>query len=140
MRYAGQNYEHDVKIDPGTITAKKLEAVFEEFHKLHQKFYGYSISREIIELIRFNVKVIGASKTPLLKDIPKGKAAWPAHKRPVYFQDKGYISCPVYSRSTLPAGMKLKGPAVIEEQDSTILLHPGNTMTVNRKGVITIAL
>jgi N-methylhydantoinase A len=140
MRYAGQNYEHDVRIEAGTITAKKLEAVFEEFHKLHQKFYGYSISREIIELIRFNVKVIGASKTPVLKDIPKGKAPRPAHKRPVYFQDKGYISCPVYSRSTLPAGMKLKGPAVIEEQDSTILLHPGNTLMVNRKGVITITL
>ena len=30
--------------------------------------------------------------------------------------------------------------AVIEEHDSTILLHPGNRLTVTEKGVITIAL
>ena len=140
MRYAGQNYEHDVSIAAGTINRHKLEAVFEEFHKLHQQFYGYSISREVIELIRFNVKVIGASKSPRLKDIAKGKLPSPIHKRPVYFKDKGYVPCRVFNRSSLPSGSKLKGPAVIEEEDSTILLHPGNTLTVNRKGVITIAL
>ena len=140
MRYAGQNYEHDVKIATGTITRQKLEAVFEEFHKLHRKFYGYSISREVIELIRFNVKVVGASKSPRLKDIAKGKLPSPLHKRLVYFWNKGYIPCPVYSRGSLPSGIKLKGPAVIEEPDSTILLHPGNILTINRKGVITIAL
>jgi N-methylhydantoinase A len=140
MRYAGQNYEHDVRIAAGAITRQKLEAVFEEFHNLHQKFYGYSISREVIELIRFNVKVVGASKAPRLKDIAKGKLPAPIRKRPVYFKDKGYIPCPVFSRSSLPSGSKLKGPAVLEEEDSTILLHPGSTLTVNRKGVITIAL
>ncbi len=140
MRYAGQNYEHDVRIEPGVITGQKLEAVFEEFHNLHQKFYGYSISREVIELIRFNVKVVGASKAPRLKDIAKGKLPAPIDKRPVYFRDKGYIPCPVFSRSSLPSGSKLKGPAVLEEEDSTILVHPGSTLTVNRKGVITIAL
>ena len=99
MRYAGQNYEHDVRIPAGTITRRKLEAVFEDFHKLHHRFYGYSISRDIIELIRFNVKVIGASKAPRLKDIAKGKLPAPIHQRPVYFKDKGYIPCPVFSRS-----------------------------------------
>ena len=134
MRYAGQNYEHDVRIEGGAITRQKLEAVFEEFHNLHQKFYGYSISREVIELIRFNVKVVGASKAPRLKDIAKGKLPAPIRKRPVYFKDKGYIPCPVFSRSSLPSGSKLKGPAVLEEEDSTILLHPGSTLTVNRQG------
>ncbi len=140
MRYAGQNYEHDVRIATGTITRQKLEALFEEFHKLHQKFYGYCISREVIELIRFNVKVVGASKSPRLKDIARGKLPPPIHKRPVYFKNKGYIPCPVYSRGSLSSGIKLKGPAVIEEPDSTILLHPGSILTVNRKGVITIEL
>jgi N-methylhydantoinase A len=140
MRYAGQNYEHDVKIAKGAITGQKLEALFEEFHKLHQKAYGYSISREVIELIRFNVKVIGPSKSPRLKDMARGKLPVPLHRRPVYFKHKGYVPCPVYSRGSLPSGIQLKGPAVIEEPDSTILLHPGNILTVNRKGVITIAL
>jgi len=140
MRYAGQNYEHDVNIGAGTITRQKLEAVFEEFHKLHQRFYGYAISREVIELIRFNVSVVGASQIPKLKNIAKGRVPAPQQKRPVYFKGKGYIPCPVYSRGSLPSGTKLRGPAVIEEQDSTILLHPGSELRVNSKGVITITL
>jgi N-methylhydantoinase A len=140
MRYAGQNYEHDVKIGPGPITGRMLQALFEQFHKLHQQFYGYSISREVIELIRFNVSVVGATKAPRLQDVKKGRMPAPLQKRPVYFRDRGYITCPVYSRSVFPSGGKLQGPAVIEEQDSTILLHPGNRLHVNNQGVITITL
>jgi len=140
MRYAGQNYEHDVKVAAGRITDKRLDAMFEEFHKIHQEFYGYSISREIIELIRFNVNVVGASKPPRLKNIAKGKMPAPVHRRPVYFKEEGYVPCPIYSRSSLRHGGRLKGPAVIEEHDSTILLHPGNRLTVSEKGVIAIAL
>ena len=140
VRYAGQNYEHDIQIGSGAITSRKLEKVFEDFHQLHQRFYGYAISREVIELIRFNVKLVGVSKAPRLKDVAKGRLPSPAQKRPVYFKDKGYIECPIYSRTSLPSGIKLNGPAVVEEQDSTILLHPGNALTVNRKGVITVAL
>jgi N-methylhydantoinase A len=140
MRYAGQNYEHDVKLSAEAVTARKLEAIFDEFHKLHQQFYGYAISREVIELIRFNVSVVGASKLPQLKDIAKGRMPAPKEKREVYFKSKGWVTCPVYSRGGLPSGGRLKGPAVIEEQDSTILLHPATTLVVNKKGVITITL
>jgi N-methylhydantoinase A len=140
MRYAGQNYEHEVGVGDGAITSQKLEAIFEEFHKLHQQFYGYSISREVIEMIRFSVSAVGILEAPRLNDIAQGKMPRPQQRRPVFFKGKGYVSCPVYSRSTLPAGGRLKGPAIIEEQDSTILVHPGNTLEVNNKGVITIAL
>ena len=94
----------------------------------------------MIELIRFNVTVVGASQIPKLKNIAKGKVPAPLQKRPVYFKGNGYIPCPVYGRGSLPSGGRLKGPAVIEEQDSTILLHPGNELQVNSKGVITITL
>ncbi|MGH9511391.1 MAG: hydantoinase/oxoprolinase family protein [Terriglobales bacterium] len=140
MRYAGQNYEHDVTIGTGAITRKKVDLIFEKFHNLHERFYGYSISKEVIELIRFNVSVIGASKVPRLKDIPKGRLSRALQKRPVYFKNHGYVTCPVFRRGSLPADTKLRGPAVIEEQDSTILLHPGNMLRTNKKGVLTITL
>ena len=140
MRYAGQNYEHDVMVPAGTITLRRLESLLEEFHKLHQRFYGYSISREVIELIRFSVSVVGASKVPEIKEVRKGRPPAARQKRPVYFKNKGYVSSPVYSRSALFSGNRIPGPAVIEEHDSTILLHPGNKLRVNNKGVITITV
>jgi N-methylhydantoinase A len=140
MRYSGQNYEHDVRLKNGPVTPGVLQNAFESFHRIHQQFYGYSISREVIELIRFNVSVVGPSPLPQLKPITKHKIPLPLHKRPVYFKGKDFVTCPVYSRETLPGGCKLKGPAVLEEPDSTVLLHPGNTLEVNNEGVITIHL
>ena len=140
MRYSGQNYEHDVKLKNGPVPSRILLDAFEGFHKLHEQFYGYSISREVIELIRFNVSVVGPSPLPQLKPIAKGKMPPPLHMRPVYFKGKGFVTCPVYSRAAVPGRCKLKGPAILEEPDSTVLLHPGNTLEVNNQGVITIKL
>jgi N-methylhydantoinase A len=140
MRYAGQNYEHDVKLKNGRLTARALQDAFESFHKLHEQFYGYSISREVIELIRFNVSVVGPSPLPQIQPVAKGKIPPPLHLRPVYFHGRGYVNCPVYSRAALPGQCKLKGPAILEEPDSTVLLHPGNTLEVSKHGVIAVTL
>ena len=59
MRYWGQNYEQDVPMSPGPVTPELLEQTLEAFHRLHEQFYGYSITGEVIELIRFNVMVSG---------------------------------------------------------------------------------
>ena len=59
MRYWGQNYEQDVPMLSGPVTPELLEQTLEAFHRLHEQFYGYSITGEVIELIRFNVTVSG---------------------------------------------------------------------------------
>jgi len=138
MRYAGQNYEHDVKVESGAISARGLEKVFEEFHRLHERFYGYSIGYEVIELIRFNVKVVGRTANPRLRPMVSDGAPQPREILPVYFKEHGFTDCPVYRREDLPAGFELTGPALVEEVDSMILAHPGNRVHVDDHGVITI--
>ena len=39
---------------------------------------------------------------------------------------------PVLRRNALSPGARLKGPAVIEEKTSTIVLHPGQSAEVDR--------
>ena len=138
MRYAGQNYEHDVKVESGEITAQSLDRAFEEFHRLHERFYGYSIGYEVIELIRFNVKVVGRTANPRLKAPAAADDPRPIATRPVYFKEQGFVDCPVYRREDLPGGFALTGPALVEEVDSMILAHPGNQLRVDEHGVITM--
>jgi len=138
MRYAGQNYEHDVKVKDDTINSQTLQQVFAEFHHLHKQFYGYSISEEVIEMIRFNVTVTGRTAKPLLKSIASKEPLKPRQTRPVYFKKQGFIDCPVYRRDDLLSDTNLLGPALIEEVDSTILLHPDHKLQVNNQGVISI--
>ena len=92
MRYWGQNYEQDVPMPPGPVTPELLEATLEAFHRLHEQFYGYSITGEVIELIRFNVTVSGhtdAVTLPAMASNGHRPGGQPVEERPVYFQGHG---------------------------------------------------
>jgi N-methylhydantoinase A/oxoprolinase/acetone carboxylase beta subunit len=65
----------------------------------------------------------------------------------VYFREEareegrgvgGIEDCPIYRRDTLPAGFVLAGPAVIEEPESTVLIHPGQQVRVEETGILTV--
>jgi N-methylhydantoinase A len=43
--------------------------------------------------------------------------------REVFFKDK-FINTPIYSRDKIPFQFKLKGPAIIEQMDTTTLIEP----------------
>jgi N-methylhydantoinase A len=50
----------------------------------------------------------------------------------VYFAEAdGYVDCPIYDRYALGAGVRLAGPAVVEEFDSTTVVHPGYAVRVD---------
>jgi N-methylhydantoinase A len=143
MRYWGQNYEQDVPMPPGEVTPELLQRTLEAFHRLHEQFYGYSITGEVIELIRFNVTVsghTGAVSLPAMASNGHRPGGQPVTKRPVYFQEHGLVDTPIYRRDDLPAGFAATGPLIVEEVSSTTLVHPGQRLEVNAAGVMTIAL
>jgi N-methylhydantoinase A/oxoprolinase/acetone carboxylase beta subunit len=52
--------------------------------------------------------------------------------RRAYFPEaRGYTDTPVYDRYELAAGTSLTGPAIVEERESTTVLPPGVTATVD---------
>lgn len=140
MRYAGQNYEQDVQIADGLITTQALQSAFDQFHRLHEKFYGYSISGEIIEMIRFGVTATGRTPKPALRRLPTESKPSPREVRQVYLREEGFVACLVYQREDLPGGFSLIGPAVIDEVDSTTLVESGQRLRVDEHGVITVQL
>ena len=143
MRYWGQNYEQDVPMPPGAVTPELLEATLDEFHRLHEQFYGYSITGEVIELIRFNATVSGhtdAVTLPAMESNGHFPGGLPVAERPVYFQGHGLIDTPIYRRDDLAAGFAATGPLIVEEVSSTTVVHPGQRLEVGSTGVMTIDL
>ena len=126
----------------GAITSALLDRTLDEFHRMHEQFYGYSITGEVIELIRFNVEATGATKPPVLPDLPScdPRITVPSGSRPVVFQGHGSVDCPIVQRDALPAGYTTIGPLIVEEMVSTTLIHPGQRLKVLPSGVISIAL
>lgn len=139
MRYLGQNYEQTISVPPGPITELTMTELFERFHRQHERFYGYRIEREVIELVHFNVSAIGSvsrAKLAGLADLPLPR---PSTHRPVSFRGSGYVSTPVYRRSQLGCRAVIFGPAIIEEEASTVLVPPGLTASETAPGILVLA-
>jgi len=139
MRYSGQNYEQEISLPSGEIDAAVLKAALDEFHRYHQKFYGYSFPDETIELIHFNVTVYRRAARPDLALLRRGGPQGPVARRAVFFKGLGFLETPIYRRAGLGCDTRLEGPAIVEEEDSTVLLHPGQTLTLTEHGLLIIS-
>jgi N-methylhydantoinase A len=138
MRYAGQNYEHQVPVPTETMTEAMLRDALSSFEKIHAERYGYAIEGEEIELVAFHVTVTGRRSAPRLIGRGESGSSTEPTSRLVHFRGKGtpgdwglgHIPTDVYRRYELPARTRLDGPCILEEPGSTTLLEPGMTVEV----------
>jgi N-methylhydantoinase A len=137
MRYFGQNYEHEVEIASGELDEAALEQAFRQFGELHARRYGYAIDGEVIELVSFKVTAIGR-RPPLDLAYRNGAGHHERSQRPVYVRGSGWLDATVVHRSALALGEKLEGPAVVEEEGSTLFVEPGMTLELTAQGALVI--
>jgi N-methylhydantoinase A len=51
----------------------------------------------------------------------------------VYFEETGsFEDTPVYDRATLSPGSTFDGPAIVEQIDTTVVIHPGQAVCVDK--------
>lgn len=138
MRYVGQSYELTVLLPNGQLGPSEIERVLADFHGEHDRAYGYSASEEPAEFVNLRLTAVGNIAKPRLRELRGSRlGASSAQKgtRPVYFAEGGgYVSCPIYNRYLLGSGINIEGPAVVEEMDSTTVIHPGYRAKVDRFG------
>jgi N-methylhydantoinase A len=139
VRYAGQSMEVRVQAPAGAVDAGFIAAAIEAFHAAHLKAFGYNYAgRQKVEIVNFCVSGFGMIERPTIPKIAADRNAAPPHRtRPVYFGD-GFRDTPIYDRSTLPAGFRLAGPAVVEEFGSTTVVFPGQTLDVDDRGILIV--
>jgi len=138
MRYLGQNYEHEVSIPAGPVTAAVLTEAFAEFQRLHAAMYGYAMAHEIIELISFKVTAIGARPKPAigLGSTPTGSGK--VREAPVFFREHGFVATRLIDRDALGVGVRWIGPLVVAEAGATTLVEPGMGVERSADGMLTI--
>ena len=130
-RYFGQTHEievylpEDQSIDDTFYNLRKL------FEKRYSEVYSFAVIDAPIEII--NWKVIALGPEPDFKmgytiDSEKNTQLDLAIKgtREVYFEKGGFQETPIYDRYLLTEGMKILGPALVEERESTCLITVGS--------------
>jgi len=142
MRYAGQNYELLVPVPHEVWPGPRVEPLRERFWAMHEAAYGYAAADEPIQIVNARLVARGRPDPPALPRSPRASSDVTAAltaRRPVYFEPAGgFVECPVYERRRLGSGHVITGPAVIEQFDSTTLLHPGQRAEMDELGVVVI--
>ncbi|HUG64616.1 MAG TPA: hydantoinase/oxoprolinase family protein [Gaiellaceae bacterium] len=119
LRYVGQSFEL-------TVPSGEPEEAARRFHAEHDRAYGFSAPEEPVELVSVRVRAVGRIAKPALPVLAEGPLPDPKERRPVHFAEVGgFVDAAVFDRYTLPAGVRFEGPAIVEEYDSTIVVHPG---------------
>jgi N-methylhydantoinase A len=129
MRYAGQGYEITIPSD----TLADLAQLRAAFDARHQALFGHSAPDEPVEIVSYRVRGIG--KVPPVEMPRFGRAGTSLgdalrEKRHVRF-DGVTIECPVYRREKLDVGLRVIGPAVLDQLDCTTVICPGQVARVD---------
>ena len=140
MRYGEQIFEIDVPLDDIDLGAPDLlEQLKAAFERRHEQLYTYSLKEQQPVLINARVATVGLLPTPPAEPSAVGGApAKPAAERQIYLG--GWLPAPVYAFPTLAAGQIIEGPAIVESDTTTVLLHPGDHATTTEQRWLDIAV
>lgn len=125
MRYAGQwrSLSIPISAEPGGLA----DAV-EHFHEEHEREYSFRRDDTPVELYQLSLRAIGATPKPEFPQyevVDQDRPAPIAHRSTYFDELGGRADTPVYDRTTLAAGTRIVGPAVVEQLDSTTVIPPG---------------
>jgi N-methylhydantoinase A len=115
MRYRGQSYELSIPMNRGFV---------EEFHKAHERRYGYSTPDKPVEIVNVRTSFFGRSQKPQFQRTPKVRGAAKSVEVSIVWINGRRMKTPIYDRDSLGHGHVVRGPAIIGEYSSTTLVPP----------------
>ena len=144
MRFIGQGAETDLTLANKPFYDWKISEIRDLFDEVYQKLYGRTYPETQIEFVTFKVRVSEPERPFQLPRFESQtrqlRAAKKGTRSAFSLTQKKFLSHTVYDRMKLFPGAALKGPAIIEERESTIVIGEDATATVDSYGFVWIDL
>ena len=123
-RYVGQSHELLLPFADDESMRKRFDA-------RHRELYGYSLP-DVMEVV--NIRVRSSVGTPSVSPLRADRrpAELPVERRA--WVGDGMVATKVFTREALAPGESGRGPCIIEEYDSTLVVNPGWTWTAETYG------
>ncbi|MEI8153389.1 MAG: hydantoinase/oxoprolinase family protein [Hyphomicrobiales bacterium] len=139
MQFVGQGYQITVELPQGKIDTKSLDAFRAAFLAGYRATYGDRTfdPAAVVAGVHWRLRASAGSDgilkvDDIAKSVHNAEAGMLKGKRPVWFPEAGgFIECRVYDRYSVGPGSVIEGPAIIEERESTIVLTPKSSATVD---------
>ena len=134
MRYSGQGFEIDVPVPDGEMDGSAANVMRQSFLDKYQELFGRQIGDLPIEALTWRIFASGPTPNVELNFAGQQIDEEPSDKgeRQVYFPETGYATCKIYNRYALKPGDSFRGPAVIEERESTAVAGPDTTVSIDK--------
>ena len=131
IRYAGQSYELSVPVE---TTGFDTSRVTQRFHEAHEQAYGYSFEEDV-ELV--NLRVRAHIERDRVETGYNASGDSYRGTRTAYFDGEAYETA-VYRRQGVKSGVTVEGPAILEQPESTTVVPPAWSGTVQADGTLVL--
>lgn len=141
MAYEGQTHTVLVDLDAADFT---IEGIRSAFSRVYEREFSQTLANIPIRVQTLRATVTGVRPRLDLRSLVQtdGHRApnvgpEPLKTRQVYF-DGAFRDTAIYARSSLKAGDTISGPAIIEQADTTTVVEPNMTCSVDEIGHLII--
>ena len=138
-RYATEVWEIEVPLRGGAIAdADQMAAFVEDFHHTHEMLFSFRDEGSFIEIVGWTAEVTCrlSEAKELRLAVPRSLDA--RRSRPAWFAGVGWSEVPVHRFETLEPGRRLAGPAIVENDYTTVIVDPGATAERRPSGSLVI--
>jgi len=135
FRYQNQEHTTEVLID-GSVSSANLAKIEADFHETYEREYTYRLDTPV-ELVGIHlVASAEVGKLTMTRQVVGEADATSAlkGKREVDYALEGVHEADIYDGTRLKPGMSFRGPAIIEDPGSTVVIHPGNHAEMDEYG------
>jgi N-methylhydantoinase A len=138
VRFRGQSHELSVPLPDGPLSAADLDAVRDDFVRRHREAFGVGHPGPI-EVVNLRVRATQPVAHPAFArpaaartgapPVPRTRRAW-------FGALGGWVDTAVHGLDTALVGRAIAGPALVESNDTTVLVPPGWTAVVAASGAV----
>lgn len=136
-RYLAQVWELETPVPSRQFHSQAdIDALVNSFHDLHQRVFDIRDEESPVEVINWKARLTVELAKPMepAPAISRFPAAAPPHNRECYFGGNESVSTPIYKPADLKKGMRITGPAIVEEPTTTLVVYPGMSAEISGAG------
>ncbi len=142
FRYENQEHHVEIPLPAGGLDRDAIAAVTTAFHAAYEREYTYRLDAAV-EFVGLHLVAradIGKLEPVKLKPTGRRVAQTLKGRREVDYALEAVHTADIYDGDLLEPGMQFEGPAVVEMRGTTVLVHPGNRVSMDDYGNIHVHL
>jgi N-methylhydantoinase A len=143
MRYVGQGHEIPVPLPASVLGEADVALIRARYDQEYARFFDRPVPGSDVEIMSYAVVVTTVTEEVMAQ--PGSGSLFGAEATPVRTQmvrdtTTGAVSeWAIYDRTALVPGVRIPGPSIVAEDETSTLIGPGWTAVVNGLGYIEIA-